>query len=811
MQVIGYLNNKKHLKSFILLFLIAIFMLDANPFKSETVAPMGLIQSREGWKNIDINISHYHPERGDILDAKLPRWIEAKHHLYNGELPVWNHVTAGGYPSLFMFTESLATPAFFIFALIKNDATGFYFSNLINILIGLIGMYLFLRIFFNPYASFFGAIVFMFSGFNTAWFFWPHVNTSIWTPWVFFTVYKYMSTGKLHYLPFVTLSMTFLNLGGFPLVAVMTYMALAIMLLTFITFQRLYLIILLKKLFLLGLFSIFSITISLPFLYPIVEMFSWMGGIGYRNGGGNLPLNDLKLFVMPYLYNLPRVEKTLYVGILPVIFLFISIYIYNKRPNPAAKFSLMLFIFSISITFALVSPDLIRMIPTLDTNLWSRFSFLVGTSLAILSAYVISQINIKKPIYLISIISMLAYQIYDQKGLFNSFNSPVPNNSFYPQTDTISYLQKNLQPLQYVLADAGYLNAGTLGSYGIPEWYSHGFHSPKEKEILTQLVKNPFHGPTSAGFLCSQIQLNSPYMHYLNNKYIACSMGTEHRIELWNNKIGFEPSPVLQKNKLIQPFTLEKKKSINAIQLYIATHGHKHPSSDIEITLYKDNKVIVKSLVKKENITDYTWVRFSFKDSINVEPGKYSLSIMMTDTKNAENFSLWCNTNAKKSPMVVNGEKTNLTLKMRLLEDNIIPKTYKIVKKEPNIIILENTQVKGGAYFLNSLQDNQPISYDGINTKITSNKSFQIDYQGSKKGWIILPIRYYPGWSASVNGDKIEIEMFLNMLPAIKVDKKSKIIVQYNPRYRNYTYWLSILSLIVILLTIWKFKRRIYL
>jgi len=108
------------------------------------------------------------------------------------------------------------------------------------------------------------------------------------------------------------------------------------------------------------------------------------------------------------------------------------------------------------------------------------------------------------------IILLLGVQIADQKRLFARFNAVVPNDTFYASTKTIDYVQKHIKPFQYIIADRGYLIAGTLGGYGLKDWFSHSFHTAKEKEILSKLVDHPFQTPTSAMFSCNAIHLESP-------------------------------------------------------------------------------------------------------------------------------------------------------------------------------------------------------------------------------------------------------------------------------------------------------------
>ena len=803
------INN--NLQSYLFLFLVSVFMFGANPFKSETIAPMDLLVKYTGWQNTNIHLDYINGERSDVLDAKLPIWISAKKDLYEGNLPIWNH-QRGGKPGL-TFTNSLLTPAFWTFALFKNDALGFYLSNLVNVLIGLIGMFLFLRIFFNQPASLFGAFIFMFSGFNTAWFFWAHVDTTIWTPWVLLSVYKYIDTKEVKYLPFVTMTMLMLNLGGFPMVAVMTYMSLAIMVFTFLITKKIPFRKSLSILFNLALFSILSVIIALPFIYPLVELLEWMGGIGYRHGGAGFKLQDFNLFINPYFYRYPRVETTFYVGILPLIFLFLSFIFYSLKPRFIGIFGLILFLYSVTIAFTLISPDIIHKIPTLNSSLLTRFGYLIGFSLAIISAYgfneLITKFKQKKWIGL-AIILIFTIQIIDQKRLFNRFNGAVPNASFYPKTKTISYLQENLKPFQYVIADVGYLIAGTLGGYGLNDWYAHSFHTHEEKNILNQLVKNPFKTPTSAMFPCSAINLESPYLDYLNIKSILCTSAfdLDVNIALWDNEKNRQPAPIMPTNTLLQKFTINKETQIKSIKLLMATYGEKQASSDVKLILMKDTLIIDSSIVKKELINDNKWVQFTFEKPINLSVGDYSISIEMLNISNAKALTVWANSKEGNNVLVVNGKETNNSLSMVLAQNGPLSEKLKVTNLEPNIYLIENLHVSGNAYFINSLDKSHNIDHSKLKTTILSNTEIQIDYSGNEQGWVILPMRSYPGWITTVNGKEIQTKKFLGMLPAIKVEDKSKILMTYAPSYNTYTYLLALLGVLILLFSIFKFRKK---
>jgi len=796
--------------SFILLFVVAIFMLATNPFKSETLAPMDLLLKYPGWQNTPIHPDYIHGERSDVLDARLPIWLSAKHTLRTGEIPFWNFKRAGK-PGL-IFTNALFTPAFAVFALIKSDALGFYLSNLINVLIGLFGMFFFLRIFFNPPAPSFGAVVFMFSGFNAAWFFWAQVNTAIWTPWVLFTVYQYMHTRNNKYLPLITFTMLMLNLGGFPMVAVMTYMALAIMVFLFILTYKTSIKKHLKMLGMLGMFSLLSVVIAIPFIYPLIELLSWMGGIGYRHGGAGFKLYDFALFINPDFYRSARVETTFYVGILPLILLAISVPLFIKKPKFIALFGLLLFVYSITIAFTLISPELIHKIPTLNSSLLTRFGYLIGLSLAIISAYSVDSLlkrtHNKTWVYII-IIALFSIQILDQKSLFKRFNGPVPNEAFYPQTKTISYLQETLKPFQYIIADQGFLIGGTLGGYGLNDWFAHNFHTEQERQILGKVVKDPFGTPTSAIFPFSDINLSSPYIDLLNIKSIlATSFSNYTYINLWDTSGKQAPAPIMPTNTLMQKFHIDKPYIINGIALIVATYGTKHASSDVQLTLKSNNKTIASSIVKKESITDNKTVTFKFEELLTLQKGSYSIDITMLDTSNATALTVWTNTNTIHNKMYVNGSERNSSIKMFLTQKKVLNKKYKIYNLEPHIYMIENLNVSGAAYFLKTLNVNEALNQAPVETTIQSNTKIELDYSGEEDGWVVLPMRSYPGWIATINGEEIQTEKFLGMLPAIHVKGKSKIIISYNPIYNKYTYPLAMIGLLLLLLSMLIFRKK---
>jgi len=651
----------------------------------------------------------------------------------------------------------------------------------------------------------------MFCGFNSAWFFWPHINTSIWIPWLLFATLKYLQSKKEYFLVLISAISVMMNLGGFPAVAIYGYICASLMISIYALNQKNKLIFYIKPF----IFIMIAFGITFPFIYPLKEQLSLIN-LAYRNGGTGYNLSDLKLFINPFLDG-PRVEKTLYVGIIPLFLAIYSLYLFilKKEKDIILQYAVILLILSLIISFSLIHPDIIRMIPTFNINPWHRFNLVISIAITILSVYALHNIikKLKNKSFVLAIIifiALISYQVYDQKKLFNSFNNRVINKSFYPKTPTIEYISKNISDFQYVLADNSYLISGTLGAYYLPEWYAHNFKTDNEKEILSKIVKNPFASSTAATFHGSQINFKNDLIDYLNFKYILCdaSMKTEY-IKNYNCKDSHKPAPPLPENKLSQILLFKNHIVIDGISLLLATYNEKYAPSDVKLVIMKDKKEIASSIINKKKVRDNRWVNFDFKNSVSLMPGTYEFSLKLLDHNVDKKLTAWCGSVADQNYLEINGNKTSLMLKMKLYKNTDFKKTrYKPLKVEDNIIIFQNNNINGSAYYLNQLSTGNKPEYNNINLYISHNNTIKIDYSGVKKGWIVIPMRIYPGWSGFINGKKIKVHNFLNILPAFKVNGPCEITYRYLPSKFIYHFILSLFSILLLSAALIKFYKK---
>jgi hypothetical protein len=803
---------------------LAVIMLNANPFKGETVAPMDLLTAKAGWASLNLDIQSIHPERTDIIDARLPSWIYIKHQVRNGRIPLWSPTRAGGSPGAQLFSRSAFSPAFFFFCLFKDDALGYYVSHIVNILIGLCGIYLFLNLFVDSFAAYFGSVVYTFCGFNAAWFFWAQFATSIWIPWLLYFGYHSLQTMQVRYLVALTLANVMLISGGFPTIAIFGYMALGMLMLSFYWKASRPLKLIPVEIVLVGFFLMVSFLITAPMVYPLKEMLNFTGRMLERSGGTNYSLTDLALFVKPYASNLPIVEKTLYVGLAPLGLSAISLFWVRRKF--LALYGLLLFAISITIAFSLIHPDLIRQIPTFNSNPWNRMTILAGLALACLSAIGLASIGKRirvKALYYVLAVLLIGGQVIDLKILFNSFNSSVPGASFYARTPSITYIQKNIAPLQYVIADNNFQTSGTLSAYGINEWFSHNFRSKRERDLLSQLVTNPFRTPTMASFPSYQIVFNQPLMDEMNVRYVLSSNGTiRKQTRIFRGEEVSKPLSPLPKNDLGLSMSLEKTILFNTIELLMGTFHAPHAPADVILDLYSGvddaGRLIERVVTPKENVVDNRWAAFHFKNTRQLDPGNYYLKLSLSNDRVAGKLTAWAYATKdmadetlmknESAHVYVNGHRRPYQLNMIFYQNVAIGPNWVPHQFEKGITVYENKNVAGSAYWMPNLSPEAAINYAPVRILEYESDRMTLEYRGDSKGWVVIPMRNYPGWRAYVDGIRQSYSIFSSIMPAIPVTGHNKIIFKYEPSHFKKLLALSMGSLSLVLILFTFFRRK---
>jgi hypothetical protein len=797
-----------HSVAFLVLCMIAVIMLGANPMAGETIAPFDILTRMPGWKNTGIISPVKHHKHSDVLDYKLPAWRFAREKLRQGELPVWNPHVLGGEPLLLLINRSIITPAFAAYVAIDDEGVALYVSALVNLLIISSGSYLLLFcLTANRLSALIGAVVFSYSGFNLSWFHWHHVNTSIWIPWGLFFALRLLQSGDVRHLSWMALSLMFMILGGFPTVAVYGYIALLLLLICWALFSANRFHIVLQRGGLVFFGVLLSLLLSFLFLYCLDETLGRLD-LSYRRGGNAFrSIQDLLLFVLPFSDGPLTLGRTGYVGLMPLILFLPALWLtWRSRFDWRYAWGLALVVVISPIAFAWIPMEYIRQIPLIGTSSISRLILIIALGFAVLTSLVLNagyeRLNKGSPRWIsLFLILLLALQVADQRHVFQKLVGYVSADTIYPLTPTIDYVRNNIDPLQGVLSDRGYLVSGVLSAYGLSEWFAHGFHTREEKRLLREVVDRPFVTSTAAVFLCDQIKFNEPQqLAYLAIRYALCSVVSktkgDHKKQLVfntvegnsDNKMGLD----LARHKVVQHVELYKPLTFDWIEVPLqGINGLTQFKSWLNLRSNL-NSVATSASCSQQQDSKGEYLRCHFPQQVKLDKGSYEMEVLLD--KKEEHTSIVLEvygSSAEQLQLEVDGTKSNSVLGLRgyrrtpppafrkvLSGDNT---AYSVIETEPGMFLIENMLVSGSAYFLSTLHGQPYPDYDLLPMNSYNDTSMRLEYTGNGSGWAVVPMRSYPGWSFTVNDRQVEPTLFKGVLPAVPVSGGDSINISYRP------------------------------
>lgn len=783
---------------------LSILIMGANPFKGETLAPMGMLSKYPGWAAHSFSSPPSHPERSDILDVYLPQWITLKEAIREGDTGLWNPTPSSGSTGILELSRGTLTPSFLVFMAIDEHWLGFYFASLIKLVIAATGTFLFLRLFIGAYSAFFGGAIFALSGFNAAWFHWPHVATAAWIPWLLWACAGWYLHRRKRWILHTVLATAMLLLGGFPVVAAYgLYAAILLATVLSVLFTRDYR----DAMKMAALILVAMVAGFLLSAIPLLALSEMLGLIDLRYRQGGTPLHfpgDLMLLLNPFVEGLPRVERTLYVGWIALMLAFLAPVLVRGRTHAISSIALVwygtiLLACSIVVSFGLLPHGLLRAIPAIGNNGWGRIVVIAGLAVAILAAVsaetVITRIRQYKAghvraLAMTCIATIAGYQVYSQAILFRTFNSVSMANDFFPSTPTLKYVKANLGNTQNVVADKGYLIAGTLGAYGIPEWFAHGFKNEAEKTLLQQLVEDPFRTPTSARFAESAIKLDGDLYARMGIRYVLMA---HNKLKFIRSQIptGEMESLHLSHDRIAQIIRVNIPISLSAIGIRFDTLGAKHVPADVFLEVSDSSgRILAKAVVEAEQIRDKNRTIFKFKENLELLAGAYELHIGLFNNGNNRPLTVQYSHRVRHDgDMIrVNSEIIPGAMLYTLYGSGdpvpFDPDWWRSVDlHEDRITTLENLRTPKGAYLVRDLSAKSPWTENNIITKRNQAERIHVLYSGRSAGYIILPVRLYPGWVVYINGVKGFPESYMGMLPAFKVTGPSDIEFAYEPTY----------------------------
>ncbi len=779
-------------------------VLGANVFEKQTVAPVSLLGNYEGWSEHEFSSPETHPERSDVLDFFIPQWIVAKENILEGYSGFWNPVTQNGAPGLLDVSRGLWTPSFLAFLLVPQDWLGFYLAGFLKLLIAGLGMFLLARNFVSFLPAFASGFVFALCGFNAAWFYWPQVATSAWIPWLLWGVTGWYFYRRYLYLAYMSIVTALLIGGGFPAVSAYGLYS-AVILAAILSLYRN--ISFRDSLIHAGLASLSIVTGFLMMAVPILGLADLLqfSDLSYRTGETTLKfLDDIELFYDRTPEPLHRVEKSLYIGGVAILFALSAagLLLIKRLTGHRAVFAwvgLVLFAISLSISFGLLPAYLINAIPAVGGSPWSRVSIIVLLSITILFAVGLDVVfrnvrSIRDPRFRIlltlSLVCVLVYQLWGQLFVFRSFNTVASAADFFPDTPLTEFIGSNLENTQSVLADKSFIVNGTLGAYGINEWLAHGFRSKQEKEIFSLLIDDPFATPTAAQYSFSDLsfiddlysKLGIRYILYSENDYV-----TRRSVAIEDHS----PLPPMSSNTLAQIISIESGAYVEGMAFLFGTYGRNSSPGPVTLSISKlGGGKVVEITRAAETIRDNHWGGFRFDGQICFEPGRYVVNLSLQNGDGP--LTVWfteesvfagdrvcindeCDEGSMIYQLFVSGGNAELSSPWKVRE-----------KPFGGIRVAENANAPRGSYFVPKLSFESEWSVVDVSTKRSAPSRIMVEYSGNRSGYIVVPMRYYPGWKAYSGGSEVEVHKYLGVMPAAKVEGASSVTFVFEPSWLKY-------------------------
>jgi hypothetical protein len=504
----------------------------------------------------------------------------------------------------------------------------------------------------------------------------------------------------------------------------------------------------------------------------------------------------------------PRVETTGYTGrlALGLSLIALPLAMFSKRRWEGLSPWFWTTIASISLVIVLKIPAplalLICKLPVLYTNPVNRVLVVYCLAIAVLSAVslqiVLRAIEKREPnsggsVWLRQAIAItlgmviLGGQIFDLSRVGRAQNAVVPKETFLPQTPTLDYVKTHIQPGQSVLGTSdAYMIAGTLGSYGLSEWFAHTFHTGKEKKVLGNVVNDAWvKSPTAAVFSSRQIDFQSPWMDALGIRFVL----TKSMPSILGQERHDKPSPSMPSHVVGQAVHLFAESVIHGVQVRLATYHRPSAGSDVWLTwLDADNSILAETRVVGDTIHDNDWVFFQFPQPLILPPGTYRFTVAIRKHPDALPVTAWAWTASDQFPAgyrTVDGKRVSGDLAFGLIGEP--PSGWRVDTPGSHVAVFERTDSPPGAYLIKwDALGREPtpkgLRWDSVGLLESSSERQVFRVQADEPSWLVKIGRFWPGWEAYVNGQPVEIRKYQHILPAVPVEAGiSEVEWRYNP------------------------------
>ncbi|MBW8802316.1 MAG: YfhO family protein [Catenulisporales bacterium] len=154
--------------------------------------------------------------QADVYSAELPAEYLFAQGLKSGELSAWDPYIVGGTPLGGITNNALASPVTVPYYVLPSWLAPAY-ERLAELVVGLVGLYLFLRrLKLSPPAALVGGMAYVSGAYMVAWQGWPQTRVGAFVPLLFWAVEKFVQRRRFRDVAVLALVVGALMLGGFP-------------------------------------------------------------------------------------------------------------------------------------------------------------------------------------------------------------------------------------------------------------------------------------------------------------------------------------------------------------------------------------------------------------------------------------------------------------------------------------------------------------------------------------------------------------------------------------------------------------------
>lgn len=774
---------------------IAVFtFIGASP--GQTISPSYLLEQQEGWKEFNFQDSAGSYERSDVLDDKIPVWLEVKDSLI-GESR-WNLLENrnGGRP-VDDFTLGLISPAFLTFLVIPDSGTAWLLSMVLQATILLLGFYFLGRLFSSSrILVFFLSLLATFSGYGSGWFFWNHYAVFAISPWViFFTITLMRGVTFIKVAGFFTSTFLLIS-AGFPQVsALFLYASSAVVIghvvLGLVSKEK-SLIRIFRPPMYWSVLTLLSFTLQSRSLMNFVEIIS-NSDLSGRGGTTLVLTQDFFSIISPFTNGQGLVGKSIFIGSLlmfAVLGLIATVAEYKKHlltkwEKMLGLIFALMFILSIGYSFDIALINVMKFLPALGESLFNRGWFVV-----VLCSFVLSSISIdwlqsktRRNWHVTGLLIgvFLLPSLIASKFIFSTFNPVTEAAEFFPVPSSAAAVANDTGRFDYTLADDTFLFNGTLTGFGVKEWFAHSQtnRDPDYTSAFNQISSDGKLTPTNVAPSLESIDFPNNLLDELSVSYFMTARTTGPAVyESSQGESKQVPREIFQDSSMPSLISLPDEVDLSEISLLLATYGRPKVKLDKPLKLIAELDDGAQTRVCEssfEVLKDNSWVTLQcIADGFNsLGPGEVEVSLKVDDLPEGLRLASW-SYESSKNPAESKKNRTESIL--RLHEPLTALSQYGWeAEKLDHATVYRNLDSPGGPYILKD--DRILTGEENLTWRISQEDSIVAKVR--KNGILVFPVGKHGFEKISLNGQEVSASLQHGIMPSVAVNAGDEVALYF--------------------------------